>query len=75
MIGSTVFQALGKGNYSMYLTFVRQVALPLMLVSLLSLSGNLNLVWLAFVLAEILSAPLTIYLLMRIQRNILNTLS
>jgi len=75
MIGSTVFQALGKGNYSMYLTFVRQVALPLMLVYLLSLSGNLNLVWLAFVLAEILSAPLTIYLLIRIQRNILNTLS
>jgi len=74
MIGSTVFQALGKGNYSMYLTFARQVAMPLVFVYLFSLSGNLTLVWFAFVLAEILSAPLTVYLLRRIQRNILNLL-
>lgn len=75
MIGSTVFQALGKGNYSMYLTLARQVAMPLGFVYLFSLSGNLTLVWCAFILAEILSAPFTIYLLRRIHRNILDSLN
>ena len=74
-IGSTIFQALGKGNYSMYLTLTRQVILPLGFVYLFSLSGNLILVWCAFILAEFLSAPLTIYLLHRIRRDILNTLN
>lgn len=74
-IGSTVFQALGKGNYSMYLTLTRQVVIPLSFVYLFSLSGNLTLVWSSFILAEILSAPLTVYLLRRIHRNILNSMS
>lgn len=74
-IGSTVFQALGKGNYSMYLTLTRQVVIPLSFVYLFSLSGNLTLVWRSFILAEILSAPLTVYLLRRIHRNILNSMS
>lgn len=72
MIGSTVFQAMGKGNYSMYLTLARQVVMPLGFVYLISLSGNLSLVWYAFILAEILSAPLTVYLLGRIRRDILS---
>ena len=74
LIGSTVFQALGKGNYSMYLTLTRQVALPLAFVYLLSTTGKLTLVWYAFLLSEILSAPLTIFLLLRIRKNILDKL-
>lgn len=74
MVGSTVFQALGMGNYSMYLTITRQVVLPLGFVYGFSLTGNLTLVWSAFILAEVLSAPLTIYLLHRVRKNILNKL-
>jgi len=74
MIGSTVFQALGKGNYSMYLTLTRQVVLPLIFLYLLSTTGNLTYVWFAFVLAEILSAPLTVLLLNRAHKNILDKL-
>ena len=74
LTGSTVFQALGKGNYSMYLNLTRQVALPLILVYLLSVTGKLTLVWCAFVLAEILSAPLTVLLLRRIHKNIVDRL-
>ena len=70
-IGSTVFQAMGKGNYSMYLTLARQVFMPLGFVFLLSRFGNLSLGWFAFVLSEILSAPLTLYYLRHIQHNIL----
>lgn len=74
MIGSTVFQALGKGNYSMCLTLTRQSVLPLILVFLFTQAGDLALVWWAFVLAEILSAPVTFYLLRRINRSILDRL-
>lgn len=75
VVGSTVFQSLGMGNYSLYLTLTRQVVLPLGLAYVFSHTGNLILVWLAFILAEVLSAPLTIYLLNRIRRNILNNLN
>lgn len=75
MVGSTVFQALGKGNYSMYLTLIRQVAIPLGFVYLFSLWGKLTFVWGAFVLAEILSAPITVYLLGRIRRIVLSPLT
>lgn len=75
MVGSTIFQSLGMGNYSLYLTLTRQVALPLGLAYVFSHTGNLMLVWLAFVLAEVLSAPLTLSLLNRIRRNILNNLN
>lgn len=74
LIGSTVFQALGKGNFSMYLTLTRQVAMPLVFVYLLSTRGNLTYVWYAFVLAEILSAPLTVLLLRRVHKKILDKL-
>lgn len=74
LIGSTVFQALGKGNYSMYLTLARQVVLPLVFLYLLSTTGNLAWMWYAFVLAEILSAPLTIFLLNRVHINIIDKL-
>ena len=70
-IGSTVFQAMGKGNYSMYLTLARQVFMPLGFVFLLSRFGNLSIVWFSFVLSEILSAPLTLYYLRHIQHDIL----
>lgn len=72
--GSAVFQALGMGNYSLYLTIIRRVVLPLGLAYVFSLTGNLTLVWNAFILAEVLSAPLTIFLLHRIRKNILDKL-
>lgn len=74
MVGSTVFQSLGLGNYSLYLTLTRQVALPLGLAWLFSQWGSLTLVWYAFPLAEILSIPLTLLLLRRVYRDILNKL-
>ncbi len=74
MVGSTVFQALGMGSYSMCLTLTRQVALPLGLAFAFTFTGSLNLVWCAFVLAEILSAPLTLYLLGRVRKNIISPL-
>lgn len=64
---STTFQALGNGSYSMYVTVARQVILPISFAFLLSRTGNLNMVWLAFVAAEILTIPLIFYLLGRMK--------
>ena len=71
-IGSTVCQSLGKGSYSMYITLTRQVVLPLGLVFCFTKIGILNYVWGAFVLSEIISAPVTYGLLYRVNRKILN---
>ena len=45
LVLGTVFQALGLGMYSMYLMLLRQVALPLLLVGVLSEIGGLALLW------------------------------
>ncbi len=75
MISSTTFQALGLGSYSLYLTLARQVVLPLGLAYLFAQLGNLSLVWYAFLLAELFSAPLTFILLHRVKKTILDPLS
>lgn len=71
MVSCAVFQALGRGDYSMYLSLVRQVALPLGLGWLLSRFGRVELVWAAFVLAEALCAPLCAFLMRRVRRKII----
>ena len=50
---NSVSQALGNGVYSFIVAFSRQIILLLPAAFLLSLSGNLNLVWLAFPIAEV----------------------
>ncbi len=52
IIGSTTFQALGKGLPSLTLSFMRQILLLLPFAYFLSLTGDLNNVWFAFPLSE-----------------------
>ena len=54
---SSAFQGLGMGIHSMLLTLSRQVVLPVALIAVLSRSGNLTWIWLAFVLAEAVVIP------------------
>ena len=56
IILGAVFQAVGKGTYSLINSLIRQVFVLLPCAFLLSLSGNVNLVWLAFPIAEFASA-------------------
>ncbi|MBQ2314442.1 MAG: MATE family efflux transporter [Treponema sp.] len=51
----SVFQALGRGLFSMITSFVRQIIVLLPAAWLLSLTGNINNIWWAFVIAEIAS--------------------
>ena len=48
----SVFQALGKGVMSMIVSFVRQIIVLLPAAYLLSLTGNVNNIWWAFIIAE-----------------------
>ena len=52
----SVFQALGKGLLSMVVSFVRQVIVLLPAAYLLSLTGDVNNIWWAFIIAEGASA-------------------
>lgn len=71
VIGS-VFQALGNGVYSMVVSIARQLLVLLPAAYLLSLLGNVNYVWWAFPIAEIVSLSLTLVFYTRINRKIIS---
>ena len=62
----SIFQALGNGVYSLIVSFTRQILFLVPAAFLLSLTGKLNLVWLAFPLAEFSAVILSTYFLKRI---------
>lgn len=65
IIASTVFQALGRSIYSLIVSIARQLLVLLPVALLLSLSGVLDLVWLAFPISEIVSFLLCFFFLRR----------
>ena len=71
IIGS-VFQALGKAIYSMINSIMRQVVVLLPVAYLLSLTGEVNNVWWAFPIAEIMSLTVTTLFLIKINRDIIS---
>lgn len=58
LIYQAALQGLSLGKESMYISMTRQAILPLVFAFLLKGSGNLNLIWGAFVLAELCGIPL-----------------
>ena len=67
-LGAT-FQALGNGIYSTIISLCRQLLVLLPAAYLLSLSGNVDLVWLSFPIAEVVSLVLTALFFIRIYRQ------
>ena len=63
------FQALGNGVYSTISSVFRQLVALLPAAYLLSLSGEVNRVWWAFPIAEVVSALVTLYFFRRIYRK------
>ena len=62
LVIAAALQGLSLGTKSMTLTLLRQAVLPLALAGLLSLTGNLILVWAAFIAAEVISLPYALWL-------------
>lgn len=63
------FQALGNGMYSTITSLCRQMIALLPAAYLLSLSGDVNLVWWAFPIAEAVSLVATLFFFARIYRK------
>lgn len=66
---SASFQALGNGMYSTITSLCRQMVVLLPAAYLLSLTGQVNNVWFAFVIAEVGSAAATAFFYLRIYRQ------
>ena len=68
------FQALGNGIYSTIVSLCRQLIVLLPVAFLLSLTGQVNAVWWAFPIAELMSLTATTILFVRIYRQKLKPL-
>lgn len=71
VVSSSLFQALGNGVYSMLVSLTRQLVVLLPAAWLLSRTGNLELVWWAFPIAEVVSCALSFLFTLRIDRKII----
>ena len=66
---SSVFQAFGSAVYSMIATFVRQIVALLPAAYLLSLSGDINMIWWSYLIAEVVSIATCIFFMHRIYKR------
>lgn len=71
IICGSVFQALGNGVYSMLVSIARQLLVLLPVAYLLSLSGNVNDVWWAFPIAELMAMALSTFFLYRMYHKVI----
>lgn len=74
IVSGSVFQALGHGVLSMMVSIVRQLLVLLPAAYLLSLTGRLEFVWLAFPIAELASVVLCTIFTRRIIRTVIDPL-
>lgn len=74
IITGTMFQALGKSIYGMITSIMRQLVVLLPAAYFLSLIGNVDYVWIAFPIAEIMSATVTFIFLRIINKKIISKL-
>lgn len=72
MVLSAVFQALGKGIYSMLVSFCRQLIILLPLAYLFAQIGGLQFMWWAFMVSEICSLVICLFFFQRANKRIIN---
>ena len=72
IIMGSVFQALGKSVFSMIISICRQIVVLIPLAYLFSLSGNVDLVWWSFPLAECASFILSVIFLIVVYKKIIS---
>ncbi len=72
IIMGSVFQALGKSIFSMFVSITRQLVVLIPVAYVLSLLGNINLVWWAFPIAEGISLCLSIVFFITAYKKIIS---
>lgn len=70
MILSSAYQSLGRSRYTLTVNLCRQLFFIVPLAWLLSLTGNINLVWLAVPLAEVCALAVTFFFWKKIKSRI-----
>ena len=71
----TVFQAVGYSLYSMFISLIRQIFVLLPAAWILGrLTGRVDAVWWAFLLAEGVSLVFSLYFYQRVRRNVIDRL-
>ena len=63
------FQALGNGHYSLIISLIRQLVILLPVAYAFSLTRNINMVWWAFPIAELVALGLCIFYFVRLYRK------
>ena len=75
---SSVFQALGYSLYSMLVSLARQLIVLVPVAWALAVigqrTGNDDLVWLSFPVAEVVSAAVTAWFFVRLNKNVIQTI-
>ena len=66
---STVFQALNQSSFSLIISVARQLLVLLPVAYFMSKTGNINLVWLAYPIAEIVSLLLCLLFFIKIYKE------
>ena len=74
IICGSLFQALGNGVYSLVVSIARQLLVLLPAAYLLSLTGDVKYVWWAFPIAEVVSLAVTVFFVMRINKNVIRNI-
>lgn len=69
-----IFQALGRSHYSMIVSFARQIVVLLPAAYLLSKTGVLSYVWLAFPIAEVMSLAVTLIFFIRVNKTLIKNI-
>ena len=69
IICSSFFQALGSSIYSMLVSFVRQIIFLVPCAYIFSRTGNVNLVWWAWPIAELASVALSVFFFVRVKKK------
>lgn len=66
----SVFQALGKSIYSLFVSVARQLVVLVPLAYLMSLTGKLNLVWISIPIAEAAAAVMTFIIFINMRKRL-----
>ena len=74
IISSGMFQALNKGVLSLIMSLARQIIVLVPAAYILAKIGGLDLVWFSYPIAEVISAGVAIYGVVRVFKTILNKL-
>ena len=69
---SSAFQALGHAMYSMFMSVARQLLVLLPVAYLLSKSGNVNMVWYAFPIAEVVAIIVCGFFMIHINKKVIS---